>query len=80
MLALDATLVMWLQLGRLALLDGNAALSEWQKLAGEKVEAAMTLQARAIGGKLGATQMSVARGTVDHYRKAVAANRRKLLK
>ncbi len=79
-LALDAATVMWLRLSRLALLDMHAAMTEWQKLAGEKVESALVLQARAAGGKLGRTQISVARGTVRHYRKAVAANRRSLMR
>lgn len=80
LLALDAATVMWLRLSRLALLDAHSAMAEWQKLAGEKVESALTLQARAVGGKLGSSHISVARGTVRHYRKAVAANRRSLLR
>lgn len=80
LLAMDAATVMWLRLSRIAMLDATAAMAEWQKLADEKVESAMVLQSRAADGKLGTSPLSVGRGTVRHYRKAVAANRRSLMR
>lgn len=58
---------------------GPAARSEAQRMVEEKVKAALALQALALTGGLGPTPDAMATKTVSHYRKAVRANRRRLL-
>ena len=58
---------------------GPAGLAEAQRMIGEKIEASLTLQAKAITGGLGITLFSAATGTLDHYRQKVLANRSRLL-
>ncbi|MBC2664659.1 hypothetical protein H7F51_03900 [Novosphingobium flavum] len=77
LLACDAALVIWLRLGRLALMD-KAALAEGELMVGEKLEAVWQLQWRALTGQLGTSQPAIARRSVAHYRRKVTANRRRL--
>ncbi len=58
---------------------GTAGLAEAQTMIGEKIEAGLTLQAKAVTGGLGITAFSAATATLDHYRPKVLANRRRLL-
>jgi hypothetical protein len=59
---------------------GTAGLAEAQRMIGEKIEASLTLQAKAVTGGLGITPFSAATGTLDHYRQKVLANRSRLLR
>lgn len=58
---------------------GTAGLAEAQRMIGEKIEASLTLQAKAVTGGLGITAFSAAVATLDHYRAKVLANRSRLL-
>jgi len=58
---------------------GAAGLAEAQMMISEKIEAGLTLQAKAVTGGLGLTAFSAAMGTLDHYRQKVLANRCRLL-
>jgi hypothetical protein len=77
LLGCDAAIVIWLRLGKLAMGDAAAA-REARLMVNEKVEAMMALQWQAMTGALGATPQTAARRSVNHYRKAVSANRRRL--
>lgn len=77
LLAADAALVVWLRLGRLALLD-SAAGAEARLMVAEKWEAQMELGWLALSGGLGASPLTASRRAVAHYRRAVAHNRRRL--
>ena len=46
----------------------------------EKIDAARTLQAKALTGGLGVTAPRAAAKTLKHYRRKVRANRRRLSK
>ncbi len=76
-LTLDSVAVVWLRLGRLALLDA-AALLELRRMVDEKARAPFDLSKRALCGELGTTQPQIMHGAVRHVGKAVAANRRRL--
>ena len=76
-LALDASAVIWLRMGRFAMFDPDS-VAEFNRMVGEKVESAFTLQVRTLTGGLGTNQLDVARASVKHYRKKVSANRRRL--
>ena len=58
---------------------GAAGLTEAQRMISEKIEATLTLQAKAVTGGLGITAFSAAMGTLDHYRQKVLANQSRLL-
>ncbi len=57
---------------------GTAGLAETQRMIGEKIEASLILQAKAVTGGLGTTPFSGATGTLDHYGQKVLANRSRL--
>jgi len=76
-LALDASAVIWLRMGRFALCSPDAA-QEWCRMVNEKIDSALTLQARTLTGRMGASQFDVTRASVRHYRRKVSANRRRL--
>lgn len=76
-LTLDSVAVVWMRLGRLALLDA-AALLELRRMVDEKAMAPFDLSKRALCGELGMTQPQIVHGAVRHVGKAVAANRRRL--
>jgi hypothetical protein len=46
----------------------------------EKIEASLALQGKVLSGDLGATALSVAAKTLDHYRPKVRANQTRLAK
>lgn len=77
-LALEASSVIGMRLGRMATMDGPSAAAEMRLMVSEKVGSAIDLQGKAITGRLGATSNAQARLTIAHYRKAVAKNRRRL--
>ena len=59
---------------------GKTAKREARRMVDEKVKAALALQALALAGSLGRTPHGAAAKAISHYRKAVRANRRRLLK
>ena len=61
-------------------IGGKAAATEAQRMVSEKIEAGLALQAKALSGGLGATALSVAAKTLDHYLPKVRANRTRLAK
>jgi hypothetical protein len=77
-LGLDAVSVIRLRVLTIAA-GGTAGLAEAQRMIGEKIEASLTLQVKAVMGGLGITPFSAATGTLDHYRPKVLANRSRLL-
>lgn len=77
LLGLEAAAVIGLRGMRLAR-GGPAAQSEVRRMATEKLEAALALQALALTGGLGTTAAVAASRTLQHYRRKVRANRRRL--
>ncbi|WP_037465153.1 hypothetical protein [Sphingobium herbicidovorans] len=76
-LGMEAWTVIGLRIPRL--LAGNpAAAMEAQLMVAEKIEALGVLQWKAMTGSLGATPEAAIRGSIAHYRKSVAGNRRRL--
>jgi hypothetical protein len=61
-----------------AAFGGPKAVDEAWRMWAEKVVALAELQARLLTGSLGATPASAAKATLNHYRRKVAANRRRL--
>ena len=61
-----------------AAFGGAEAADEAWRMWSEKVVALAELQARLLTGSLGATPAGAARATLKHYRRKVAANRRRL--
>ena len=57
---------------------GAIARAETERMISEKVEAGVALQALAMTGGLGTTAASASARTLAHYRRRVAANRRRL--
>lgn len=65
----------------LALAQGGArAQAEAVRMVAEKADAATTLAVRAATGGLGVRTSTIASRTLKHYRRKVAANRRRLTK
>lgn len=61
-----------------AAFGGPDAADEAWRMWSEKVVALAELQARLLTGSLGATPAGAAKATLKHYRRKVAANRRRL--
>ena len=78
-LGIEASSVIGLRTMKLAI-GGKAAATEAQRMVSEKIEAGLALQAKALSGGLGATALSVAAKTLDHYRPKVRANQTRLAK
>ena len=76
-LGMESCTVAGLRMAKLASLDA-AAGAEAQLMVTEKLNAMAELQMMAAAGTLGQTPDSVVSGSVAHYRKAVARNRRRL--
>ena len=57
---------------------GPSATDEAWRMYSEKFTALAELQARLFRGTLGATPAAAAKGSLKHYRRKVAANRRRL--
>jgi hypothetical protein len=59
---------------------GAAGDAEARRMVGEKIEAGLALQTLALTGGLGVTPQGAAARTLNHYRRKVRANRRRLVK
>lgn len=78
-LAWEASTVIGLRLAKFASLSPDSA-TEAQRMVQEKAEAVAELQRKAMTGALGTSPPAAARKAIAHYRKAVGANRRRLIK
>ena len=77
LLGWEASTVIGLRLMKMSTFD-QAAAAEASLMVTEKIGAAMGLGAMAITGSLGKSPETAARKSVNHYRKAVRRNRRRL--
>ena len=77
MLGAEAASVMALRTARIAA-GGVAGAAEAELMVTEKVHAAIELQTRLMTGALGMTPLGATQGTLKHYRRKVAANKRRL--
>ena len=78
-LALESAGVIGLRAVKAARGGPNATDEAW-RMYSEKFTAFAELQARLLRGTLGATPAAAAKGSLKHYRRKVAANRRRLSK
>lgn len=76
-LGTEAGTVMALRMARIAT-GGSAGAAEAELMVTEKVHAAIELQTRLMTGALGVTPLGATQGTLKHYRRKVAANKRRL--
>lgn len=76
-LAAETWTVMGMRMMHLAAGDARAA-READRMVAEKVQALIDLQIAIATGGLGYSPLSVAGGTVKHYRRRVRANQRRL--
>lgn len=77
LLTLEATTVIGMRLARIAG-GGARADAETRLMVSEKLTAGLELQAALVTGRLGTTPLATTHRTVQHYRRKVAANRRRL--
>jgi len=77
MLGAEAASVMALRTARIAA-GGSVGAAEAELMVTEKVRAAIELQTRLMTGALGTTPLRATQGTLKHYRRKVAANKRRL--
>lgn len=77
MLGAEAATVMTLRTFRIAA-GGAAGAREAELMVTEKVLAAIELQTRLMTGALGSSPLAATEGYVRHYRRKVAANRKRL--
>ena len=77
MLGANAASVMALRTARIAA-GGAAGATEAELMVTEKVRAAIELQTRVMTGTLGMTPLGATQRTLKHYRRKVAANKRRL--
>lgn len=73
----ESAVVMSLRATRI-MAGGNAGLREAELMVTEKIQAAIELQAGIAGGTLGTTPLGATKVLVEHFRRKVAANRRRL--
>jgi len=78
-LGLEASAVIGLRTAKIAA-GGAAGRAEAERMVREKIDAATSLQMKAMSGGLGGTPASMSARTLAHYRRRVAANRRRLSK
>jgi len=78
-LGLESSEVIGLRLARAATGSPKGAVEAWL-MCSEKVVALAELQGLFLMGSLGRTPSQAAKGALKHYRKKVAANRRRLRK
>lgn len=78
-LGVEASAVMGLRAMRIAA-GGAAGEAEASRMVSEKLDAALSLQAKAMTGALGFTAPTAAANTLSHYRRRVRANHRRLIK
>lgn len=76
-LATEASAVIGLRMLRIAA-GGPAGDAEARLMVSEKVAAGLELQAKAVRGGLGVSPTDAAARTLNHYRRKVKANRRRL--
>ncbi len=76
-LGLESSAVIGLRAMKFAA-GGAAAQIEAERMVTEKVEAGLSLQAKALSGGLGGSATGAAAKTMAHYRRKVRANRRRL--
>jgi len=76
-LGLQAATVAGLRATKIAM-GGDAAGYETRLMLSEKLQSALELQTAMMTGALGATPLSGTQGTLRHYSRKVAANRRRL--
>jgi hypothetical protein len=78
-LGLEASSVIGLRAMKIAA-GGPEADAEARRMISEKLDAALTLQTRALTGDLGFTPAEATAKSLTHYRRKVRANRRRLSK
>jgi hypothetical protein len=78
-LGFEASTVIALRTAKIAA-GGAAGRAESERMVQEKIDAAAALGAKAMSGGLGASPASMSARTLSHYRRRVAANRRRLSK
>lgn len=78
-LGLEAASVIGMRIPRLMAGDASA-LAEAQLMVSEKIETAARLQWKLMTGGFGSSGPAVMNGSIDHYRKAVRRNQRRLSK
>jgi hypothetical protein len=76
LLTIEASSVIALRMLQAA---AGSAAAEASRMVGEKVEAGLALQAKAMTGGLGPTAHGAASKVISHYRRKVKANRRRLV-
>ena len=76
-LGVESANVVWLRTLN-ASRGGPKAANEAWRMVSEKIASLAELQARFLAGSMGNTPSATARATVKHYRRKVAANRRRL--
>ena len=76
-LAMESAGVVGLRVAKAAR-GGPSATDEAWRMYSEKFTALAELQARLMTGTLGGTPAAAAKGSLRHYRRKVAANRRRL--
>lgn len=76
-LGLESSMVIGLRLAKMSH-GGAPAANEMSLMVTEKMQSGIDLASAFATGKLGSTPIAGARGAINHYRKKVAANRRRL--
>lgn len=76
-LGTEASTVMTMRLARMAA-GGPAGTAEAELMVAEKVRALIELQTKMMTGALGTTPLSSTQATLKHYRRKVAANKKRL--
>ena len=76
-LGAEASSVMTMRMARIAA-GGAAGNAEAELMLTEKVQAMIELQTKLVTGALGMTPLSGTQATLQHYRRKVAANNRRL--
>ena len=78
-LGLEASTVIGLRTLKIAQ-GGPGGRAEAERMVSEKIDAGLSLQGKALSGRLGQTPASASARTLAHYRRKVSANRRRLTK
>ncbi len=76
-LGLESSAVIGLRIAKISA-GGDAGSKEAMLMVAEKMQSTADLAADLMTGRLGATPLSGTTGVVRHYRRKVAANRRRL--
>ena len=78
-LAAESNMVIAMRMGSIAL-GGPTAAREAERMVSEKVAANIALGCDLMTGKLGSSPEAIMSGSIAHYSKSVAANRKRLAK